>query len=53
MLIKLRCGDEGAADEWCILEFQGELLGDMQPGSNVGEILEIKVHAMKHILARS
>jgi hypothetical protein len=44
MLIQLKnCEEVTGNAEWCILEFQGELLGDMQPGSNVGELLEIKV----------
>ena len=43
MLVKLNCPDGVEEEEWCILEFQGELLGDMHPGANVGEILEIKV----------
>lgn len=42
-MIKLNCSDGADEEEWCILEFQGELLGDMHPGANVGEILEIKV----------
>jgi hypothetical protein len=42
MLIKLNCG-ENAEEEWCILEFQGELLGDLACSAEVGEILEIKV----------
>jgi len=44
MLIKLSCDGGRSDDEWCILEFQGELLGDMAPGAPVGDIIEIKVN---------
>jgi chromosome transmission fidelity protein 8 len=30
-------GDDGCADEWCILEFQGELKGD-SPGEIIGDL---------------
>lgn len=44
MLIQLKCEEGSGADEWCILEFQGELLGEMGPGAHVGELIEVKVY---------
>ena len=46
MLIKINSDDTTSEDEWCILEFQGELLGDMHCGANVGELIEIKVRLL-------
>ena len=43
MLIDISVPGSTSGAEWCLLEFQGEFLGDIAPGVELGEILEIKV----------
>ena len=47
--MKLQCEDSGD-NEWCIVEFQGELLGDLAPCAEVGEVLAIKVRIVYDVL---
>ncbi len=51
MLVKIS-GECGSETEWCLLEFQGELLGCLEPNAAVGD-LELKVCNLPYFLNAS
>ena len=48
MLIKITNGDN-SSNEWCLLEFQGEILGDLA-GNDLGQLV-VKEVSLQYFLS--